>query len=200
MSGSRPSSRRLLAELPALVIVAVAIAYGIKALIAQAFFIPSGSMIPQLEIGDRVVVSKLAYRLHEPRRGDIVVFDAPFPQPKEHRSPVERIARGVAESVGVAQPSTEEYIKRVIGLPGESVEGHDGHVYVNGRELVEPYLPRATTTTDFTRIVVPKGRLWVMGDNRGNSSDSRVFGAVRRRKVVGRAFIRIWPPLRSAFL
>ena len=200
MSGERPSSRRLLAELPVLVIVAIAIAYGIKALIAQAFFIPSGSMIPQLEIGDRVVVSKLAYRLHEPRRGDILVFDAPFPQPKSHRSPIGRIVRGVAESVGVAQPSTEEYIKRVIALPGESVEGHDGHVFVNGRELVEPYLPRQTTTTDFSRVVIPKGRLWVMGDNRGNSSDSRVFGAVRRRTVVGRAFIRIWPPLRSAFL
>jgi signal peptidase I len=102
--------------------------------------------------------------------------------------------------VGVAQPSTEEYIKRVIALPGEAVEGHDGHVFVNSRELVEPYLPRQTTTTDFSRVVVPKGRLWVMGDNRGNSSDSRVFGAVRRRTVVGRAFIRIWPPLRSAFL
>ena len=200
MSGERPSSRRLLAELPVLVIVAIAIAYGIKALIAQAFFIPSGSMIPQLEIGDRVVVSKLAYRLHEPRRGDILVFDAPFPQPKPHRSPIGQVVRGVAESVGVAQPSTEEYIKRVIALPGEAVEGHDGHVFVNGRQLIEPYLPRQTTTTDFSRVVVPKGRLWVMGDNRGNSSDSRVFGTVRRRTVVGRAFIRIWPPLRSAFL
>jgi signal peptidase I len=200
LSGERPSSRRLLAELPVLVVVAIAIAYCIKALVAQAFFIPSGSMIPQLEIGVRVVVSKLAYRLHEPRRGDILVFDAPFPQPKPHRSPIGRIVRGVAESVGVAQPSTEEYIKRVIAMPGEAVEGHDGHVFVDGRELVEPYLPRPTTTTDFSRVVVPKGRLWVMGDNRGNSSDSRVFGAIRRSTVVGRAFIRIWPPLRSAFL
>ena len=200
MSGARPSSRRLLAELPVLVIVAIAIAYGIKALIAQAFYIPSGSMIPQLEIGDRVVVSKLAYRMHSPRRGDVVVFDAPYPQPKAKRSPVERVWRGVAESIGVAQPSTEEYIKRVIAFPGESVEGHDGHVFVNGRELVEPYLPASTTTTDFSKVVIPKGRLWVMGDNRSNSSDSRVFGAIRRASVVGRAFVRIWPPTRSAFL
>jgi signal peptidase I len=200
LSGPRPSSRRLLAELPILVVVAIAIAYGIKALIAQAFFIPSGSMIPQLEIGDRVVVSKLAYHLHDPHRGDVVVFDAPYPRPKTKENPVKRVFRGVSQSIGVAQPSTEEYIKRVIGLPGEAVEGHDGHVFVDGRELVEPYLPRGTTTTDFSRTVIPKGKLWVMGDNRGNSSDSRVFGPVRRKTVVGRAFVRIWPPLRSAFL
>jgi signal peptidase I len=200
LSGPRPSRRRLLGELPVLIVVAVAIAYCIKAFIAQAFFIPSGSMIPQLDIGDRVVVSKLAYHLHSPRRGDIVVFDAPFPQPHPRENVVVRIVRGIAQSVGAQQPSTEEYIKRVIGLPGETVEGHDGHVYVNGRRLIEPYLPRSTVTTDFTRVVVPAGKLWVMGDNRGNSSDSRVFGPIRRRTVVGRAFLRIWPPGRAAFL
>ncbi len=104
------------------------------------------------------------------------------------------------ESIGVLQPSTEEYIKRVIGLPGETVEGKDGHVFINGRELVEPYLPAGTSTSNFGPITVPKGGLWMMGDNRSNSSDSRVFGAIRRRTVVGRAILRVWPFSRAAFL
>ena len=199
MSG-RTSRSQLLGELPVLVVVAVLIAYGVKTLVAQAFYIPSGSMIPQLEIGDRVVVSKIAYRLHPERRGDIVVFDAPNRGPAPKLPLVRRVIRGVEESIGVMQPSTEEFIKRVIGLPGETVEGREGHVLVNGRELAEPYLPAGTTTTDFGPLTVPRHDLWVMGDNRSNSSDSRVFGPIRAPTVVGRAFVRVWPPSRLAFL
>ena len=199
------ASGRLLREGLILVATALVIAFVIKTFVAQAFFIPSGSMIPQLEVGDRVVVSKLAYRLHDPHRGDVVVFDAPTSPgdvdtvPDRTPLPI-RAVRGVLQSVGLSAPSTQEYIKRVIGLPGETVEGRDGRVYVDGRELVEPYLPLGPTTRSFEPVTLGDNQLWVMGDNRENSSDSRVFGPIERDKVVGRAFVRVWPPNRSAFL
>jgi signal peptidase I len=199
------ASGRLLREGLVLVATALVIAFVIKTFVAQAFFIPSGSMIPQLEVGDRVVVSKLAYRLHDPHRGDVVVFDAPHSTaltdglPDESPLPI-RVARGVLQSVGLSAPSTQEYIKRVIGLPGETVEGRQNRVYVDGKELVEPYLPLGPTTRDFPPITLGEHELWVMGDNRENSSDSRVFGPIDETTVVGRAFVRVWPPGRTAFL
>jgi len=184
-----------------LIATAMIIAFAIKSLVAQAFFIPSGSMIPQLQVGDRVVVSKIAYRLHDPRRGDIVVFDSPNQVvPKDDASLPEKVVKGILESVGLSTPSTEEYIKRVIGLPGEKVEGHDGRVYVDGRELIEPYLPQGPTTRDFSPVTLGEGQLWVMGDNRENSSDSRVFGPIAESTVVGRAFVKVWPLPDGAFL
>lgn len=184
-----------------LVATAVVIAFVVKTFVAQAFYIPSGSMLPQLEVGDRVVVSKLAYRLHEPNRGDIVVFDSPSNGGTGSSSPLPvRVARGLLQSVGLAAPSTEEYIKRVIALPGEQVEGRDGRVYVDGRELVEPYLPQGPTTRDFDAVTLGEGQLWVMGDNRDNSSDSRTFGPIEMSTVVGRAFARVWPIPHLAFL
>jgi signal peptidase I len=203
-TGERPP-RRTVKELPLLVALAVVIAFLFKTLVAQAFYIPSGSMEPQLDIGDRVVVSKLAYRLHHPRRGDIVVFDCPPRAPQgcptgDHGALPARAVRGLLEAIGLRQPSTEEYIKRVIGLPGDTVEGRSGVVFVDGRQLREPYLPTGTVTSDFPRTTVGPGQLWVMGDNRGNSSDSRVFGVIQRSKVVGRAIVRVWPPGRLAFL
>ena len=180
--------------------MALVIAVVVKTFLVQAFFIPSESMVPQLLVGDRVLVSKLAYDLHDPHRGDIVVFDAPGPHAKDRSPLATKVLRGLLEAVGVRQPSTQEYIKRVIALPGERVEGHDGHVFVNGREVVEPYLPPGVTTSAFAPLQVPRGRLWVMGDNRNNSADSRVFGPIRRSGVVGRAILRVWPPDRAAFL
>jgi signal peptidase I len=162
-------------------------------------------MIPQLEVGDRVVVSKLSYRLHEPNRGDVVVFDAPTSpsvqaaEPDRTALPV-RVLRGVMQSVGLSAPSTQEYIKRIIGLPGETVEGRQGRVYVDGKELVEPYLPLGPTTSDFDPVTLGGTELWVMGDNRENSSDSRVFGPIDKSTVVGRAFVKVWPPGRTSFL
>lgn len=195
---------RLVRELPVLVVIALAFAFVLKSLVAQAFYIPSGSMVPQLQVHDRVVVSKISYRLHDPRRGDIVVFDAP-PQvavgrPRPSPNPVVRLVRSVAEAVGVVQPSAQEFIKRVVALPAETVEGRGGHVYVNGRLLEEPYLPSGAVTTDFPPVRVGEGQLWVMGDNRPNSSDSRVFGPIERQTVVGRAVLTVWPPGRAAFL
>ena len=201
---AEPSRAQLVKEIPLLVILAIAIAFVVKTFVAQAFYIPSGSMIPQLNVGDRVVVSKVSYDMHDPNRGDIIVFDAPPRAPgvrqATKRTGVGRVVRDIFESIGVLQPSTEEYIKRVIALPGETVQGKDGHVFINGRELVEPYLPAGTTTSDFVPVKVLRGQLWVMGDNRTNSSDSRVFGPIRRSSVVGRAILRVWPFGRAAFL
>ena len=198
-----PAPGRALRELPVLLVIAGVIAFVVRTFVAQAFYIPSGSMLPQLQLLDRVVVSKLAYRLHDPRRGDIVVFDNPRPteaEKKDDDNVAVRFVRGIGEAVGVVQPSTDEFIKRVIALPGDTVEGRNKHVYVNGRLLREPYLPRDVETNDFAPVTIPKGQLWVMGDNRGNSSDSRVFGPIRDSKVVGRAIIRVWPFSHASFL
>ena len=123
-----------------------------------------------------------------------MVFDAPNQiEAKDDRGLPSKVVKGILESIGLSTPSTEEYIKRVIGLPGEKVEGRDGRVYVNDRELVEPYLPQGPTTRDFEAVMLGDGELWVMGDNRENSSDSRVFGPIAADTVVGRAFVKVWP-------
>ena len=196
---------RTLKEAPLLLVAAGVIAFLIKTLVAQAFFIPSESMLPQLEVDDRVVVSKISYKLHDPRRGDIVVFDSPVQIPvKEPKvNPLVSLFRKVGKGVGLIPPSTEEYIKRVVGLPGDVVDIKDGKVYVNGRELIEPYLAKGTYTFANPQSypkTIPKGHLWVMGDNRGNSSDSRSFGAISEKKVVGRTIVKVWPLPSMSFL
>ena len=155
------------------VIIAVALigAFLIRAFVVQTFYIPSESMVPTLQKQDRVLVNKVSYHMHSVHRGDIVVF--------EH-------------SPGF-DPAIKDLIKRVIGLPGETVQGMDGHVFVNGHQLNEPYLPPGVVTTDFAAKVIPADRYWVMGDNRTNSSDSRVFGPIAKSQIVGRAFVLIWP-------
>ncbi|MCU1380987.1 MAG: signal peptidase [Acidimicrobiales bacterium] len=195
--------RRLLVETALLLLTAVVLAVAMRGTLAEAFRIPSGSMEPQLDIGDRVVVSRLAYRLHDPRRGDVVVFDCPESAgcaPAPHAALPVRAVQTVLEAVLLREPQPEEYIKRVIGLPGETVQGKDGWVWVNGRKLIEPYLAPGVVTSNFGPETIGPGRLWMMGDNRDHSSDSRMFGQVDARTVVGRAVVRIWPPWRTAFL
>ena len=155
------------------VVGALQVAVLVQAFVIQAFYIPSLSMYPTLDKGDRVLVDKVSYRLYAINRGDVVVFERP---------------------PGVPDTSIKDLIKRVVGLPGDTVEGRDGGVYVNGRLLEESYLPPGTITIAFPARKVPKGEIFVMGDNRSNSSDSRVFGPIDEDLVVGRAFIRAWPP------
>ncbi len=150
---------------------AVLLALVVRSFVLQAFSIPSESMETTLLIGDHVVVDKLTYRFSDIDRFDIVVFDRPPELPSEY----------------------DELIKRVIGLPGDTVEGRDGAVYVNGEALTEPYLDADVTIIDFAPEVVPEGRLFMMGDNRNRSSDSRVFGSIDIETVVGKARVRYWP-------
>jgi signal peptidase I len=195
--------RRLLVETILLVVAAIVLAVILRSFVAEAFRIPSSSMEPQLNVGDRVIVSRTAYKLHDPRRGDVVVFDCPPAAGCTDAPKPNLLVRGVhtvMEAVLLREPQPEEYIKRVIGLPGDTVQGRDGLVWINGKPLDEPYLTVGTRTSDFGPVVVEPERLWLMGDNRGNSSDSRVFGQVDQHTIVGRAVLRVWPPWRTAFL
>jgi signal peptidase I len=196
-----PGTARVLVEIPLLLVAAAVIALVVKAFLAQAFFIPSESMEPQLATGDRVVVSRLSYQLHEPRRGDVLVFDDPTQPPVVDRSllPV-RLGREALEALGVIEPRGRELIKRVVALPGETVWGQAGQVVVDGRPLIEPYLSNPDITDDFPPIRVPDDHVFVMGDSRRNSKDSRRFGPVPNDIVVGRAIARVWPPGRIAHL
>ncbi|MFN0027731.1 MAG: signal peptidase I [Acidimicrobiales bacterium] len=171
----KPPTRMLL-EWIGIIAGALLVALVIKALLLQAFVIPSRSMEPTLLIGDRVLVFRPSYRLADVDRGDVVVFKRP-----------EQL-RGGGEDA--------DLIKRVVGLAGETVEGHDGAVYVNDVRLEEPWLPAGTLIRDFAPTTVPAGHLWVMGDNRDNSQDSRVFGTLDQDQVIGEAFVRWWPTSR----
>jgi signal peptidase I len=136
-------------------------------------------MVPTLKVGDRVLVNKLSYDLHDPRRGDIVVFHAP-------------------KSAQTAD--IKDLVKRIVGLPGETIEGKSGRVYINGRLLSEPYLPAGVRSRDFGPVKVPPDAYFMLGDNRQFSKDSIYFGAIKRDKLIGRVFLRIWPPSHLGFL
>lgn len=162
--------------------LAVAFALIIKTWVAQAFVIPTGSMERTLLVHDRVLVSKLSYRFGEIHRGDVIVFDNPQPRPSD----------------------PAQLIKRVVGLPGDKISATGGRLVVNGVTQDEPYVQAgAETRMDSCPkyranevVEVPAGKLFVMGDNRDQSHDARCFGPVEESSVVGKAFLRIWPPSR----
>lgn len=173
-------------------IIAFIIAMIIRALFIQAFRIPSESMVPTLLVGDHILVEKVTYRFREPSRGDVVVFK--FPLDVEEKKGFLTYLKGL---VGFSD-GRKDYIKRVIGLPGDSVEIRNKVVYINGKPIKEPYvvhldpntIPSSFSPRDFLGpIKVPKDSYFVMGDNRDNSYDSRFWGFVPRKDIVGRAFI-----------
>ena len=189
----RPSeAMAFLKELPFLIVGALIVAVLVKSFLIQVFWIPSASMEETLEVGDRVIVNKISYRFGDPGRGDVVVFE---PETFEEESIVTKISRNLLESVGLRTPESD-LIKRVIGLPGETVEIRDNTVLVNGSPLNEPYLPLGLSMRDEGPWEVPAGHYFVMGDNRNSSNDSRRFWAVERGRIVGRAFSVVWPPSR----
>ncbi|MCU1601334.1 MAG: signal peptidase [Frankiales bacterium] len=225
--------RSFLAELPFLVVIAFVLALLIKTFLVQAFYIPSESMQNTLQVGDRVLVNKLPYHWREPHRGEIVVFNGldsfddgvTFTQPT---NPVSKALRKLSSTIGLGAPNERDYIKRVIGVPGDRVMccDNDGNVVVSTKDgktfsLHETFLfendhkkfCEASETSDSAQcpagslgVLVPKGRLWVMGDHRGNSSDSRYHitdanhGTVPENKVVGKAFTVIYPLDRFGWL
>ncbi len=155
--------------------MALCVALLVRATVVQTFFIPTPSMVPTLKVDDRLLVDKLTLRTRDVRRGDIVVFERP---------------------AAFTDKTIKDLIKRVVGLPGETIEGREGAVWVNGKRLVEPYLVEGITTSDFAPVRVAVDNYFVMGDNRPESFDSRFWGTVEREKIIGRALIRVWPPTR----
>jgi signal peptidase I len=192
-SGDRRSSGgSFLRELPVLLLVAFVLAFLLRTFVLQVFFIPSASMEPTLQVDDRMVVEKVTYRFREPQRGEIVVFEGETAAVQDTTGAVGDVVRGVGQFLGVVPASARDFVKRVIGLPGDEILIDDGVVYVNGVELDEPY--RVEEATDYGPVIVPEGRLFFLGDNRPNSSDSRrSLGFVPRDNVVGRAVLILFP-------
>src|SRR3990172_6895953 len=182
-------------ELPFLIVVALVVAVIIKTFLVQAFFIPSASMRDTLLEGDRVMVNKLAYRFGEPERGDVIVFDSPLVPHDGGESVVGSIVRNVGEALGISTPDTA-LIKRVIAVGGETIEIRGDTLYVDGVALDEPYLREGSRMDAFGPLTIPDGEVFVMGDNRNQSEDSRRFGTISVGDIIGRAFIRVWPPSR----
>ena len=205
------SFTRQVAELPLLVLVAFVIAIVIKTFIVQAFFIPSGSMIPTLRVGDRVLVEKISYRLHDPRRGDVIVFAREILGPQPDVPWYQDARNFLRELVGLPVGDEEDFIKRVVAVGGDSIryEGSPRKLFVNDEQIEQPFINRGIdrssptlTDKDCERLdmdvsgdgcLVPAGRVFVMGDNRGNSQDSRFLGPIEEDKIIGRGFVLIWP-------
>jgi signal peptidase I len=188
---AREPSARWIVELVGVVVVAILVAVLLRTFVVATYSIPSGSMEPTLKIGDRIVVDKLSNRLHGVDRTNIVVFSTP---PTEN----------------CAGPPVSDLVKRVIGLPGEIISLADGNVYVNGHLLPEPFLPPnlrddtypGPSTAPYAlhhAYRIPAGEVYVMGDNRPESCDSRYWGPIRESTIVGKVDMRIWPLTRIGF-
>ncbi|MEQ8466642.1 signal peptidase I [Coleofasciculus sp. E1-EBD-02] len=152
--------------------LSVFLAIGIRSFVAEARYIPSGSMEPTLQINDRLIIDKISYNFRQPQRGDIVVF-----------SPTDALKQ---------QNFKDAFIKRVIGLPGETVEVKGGRVYVNDQALREQYIEEEPEYS-YGPVTVPEDNYLVLGDNRNNSYDSHYWGFVPRDNIIGRAIVRFWP-------
>ena len=208
---ARKKNMPLWQELPLLLVVAFCLAVLIRTFLMQAFYIPSGSMEDTLLVGDRVLVNKVVYEFRDPARGEVVVFEGP-----ESWTAVEnridpgagffsKLGRTVGDLVGISQPGEKDYIKRVIGVPGDEVSCCDnqGRIYVNGVPIDEPYVVRDSVrgtpatkscgTRDFTPIKVEPGMLFVLGDHRQVSQDSRCQGPVPIDNVIGKAMVIVTP-------
>ncbi|GAB4277065.1 MAG: signal peptidase I [Oscillatoriaceae cyanobacterium] len=164
-----------------ILVLALGLALTLRAFVAEPRYIPSDSMVPTLEMGDRLVVEKISYRLRSPERGEIVVFDPP---------PLLQI-QGFTKD--------QAFIKRVIGEPGQLLEVKDGLVYLDQEPLTEAYTAEPPAY-HWGPKEIPDRQLFVMGDNRNNSNDSHIWGFLPADNIIGRAVFRFWPPNRIGFL
>ncbi len=217
----RPEKKgSLLRELPVLLLVAFVLALLVKTFLVQAFFIPSGSMEQTLHgcpgcTGDRVLVNKVPYWFGEPEPGDIVVFEGPdtWKPEVDVAEPTNWLSGGLlwlGRAVGVAPPSEDDFVKRVIAVEGQTVQCCDpeGRLTVDGEPLDEPYIfeNNPIESREFGPVTVPEGRLWVMGDHRSGSADSRSHvgdkygGTVAVDDVIGKAAMIVWPVTRFGLL
>jgi signal peptidase I len=195
----------VLREFPILVIVALAVSLVIKTFLVQFFYIPSGSMENTLQINDRVAVNKIPFLSKSIDRGDVVVFRDPsnwLPEPyaDNQNKVIAKIKEGLVLVGVLPNPAKQYLVKRVIGIAGDNVVGKDGIVTINGKETTEPYIFAGNKPSELDfNVTVPKGKIWVMGDHRGASADSRYHqddvnnGFVPESKVTGRVVGIIWP-------
>ncbi len=158
-----------------ILVVALLLAFLIRTFIAEPRFIPSASMLPTLQLGDRLVVEKISYQLHPPERFDIAVFRVP-PQLQQD-----------------GYQSDQAFIKRVIGVPGDRIAIQKGWVYLNGEPLSESYIAETPKLEDLPTVTVPANQLFMMGDNRNNSNDSRYWGFLPLKNVIGKAVFKFFP-------
>jgi signal peptidase I len=198
-------------ELPLLLVVAFCLAVLIRSFLLQAFYIPSGSMEDTLLVGDRVLVNKVVYEFRDPQRGEVIVFKGPetWTAVENRIDPdagfFSKLGRTVGDLVGISQPGEKDYIKRVIGIPGDEVSCCDsgGRIFVNGVPVSEPYVTRdsvqgqpaakSCATRDFAPVKVDPGMLFVLGDHRRVSQDSRCQGVIPIANVIGKAMVIATP-------
>jgi signal peptidase I len=173
--------RKVIIEWGVIIVIAVLASFLVRTYAVQTFFIPSGSMEPTLHVGDRILVNKLSVRFGTINVGDIIVFKAP---PSEHCD----------------DGDYTDLVKRVIGLPGQTLTSKGNVVYVNGKPLKEPWTYFKTLNPPIKKIKIPLNSYYVMGDNRANSCDSRFWGTVPKSDIIGKAFFRIWPLSRIGFI
>jgi signal peptidase I len=204
----RKSPASTLIELVGMVVAALALALAVQAFLVKPYRIPSGSMLPTVRVNQRVLVDRLALDFSSPHVGEIVVFHPPkaydqgCADPKQGENQAGQDAAAACQ-VPWRQPSSQTFIKRVVGLPGDRLSIRNGHVIRNGRTEVDGYIMSCPgdAACDFpTTITVPRGDYYMMGDNRPDSEDSRFWGPVPRSWIIGKAFLTYWPPDRIGFL
>jgi signal peptidase I len=203
---TRKSLARSAGELVVIVLVAVGLALTIQAFIVKPYEIPSASMLPTLRINQRILVNRIGSHFSSPQIGDIVVFHPPASEacanPHQGESPVGQQWPSACDAAQT-KSSTQTYIKRVVGLPGDRLSVHNGHVFRNGVREKDSFTEPCDNATECNfpaTITVPRNDYYMMGDNRPDSLDSRFWGPVPKEWIIGKAFFTYWPPDRIGFL
>jgi signal peptidase I len=202
-SKQKKSASSSVVEFVTIVAVALALALGIQAFIVKPYRIPSGSMEPTLAIGQRVLVDRVSKHFESFHRGDIVVFKPPQGADEATQCGDPNKPPDEPCPTPTPQKSNTNFIKRIIGLPGDRLKVIRGRAYINGRELREPYIrpdPSCPICNEPREITIPPGHFFMMGDNRGQSDDSRDWGPVPKGWIIGKAFFTYWPPHRIGTL